>query len=62
VLAGSSAYAVSQNAIAPVDPEAWGIINGKLYLNNSLVERECWLEKPQVYIKQGDANWETLSR
>ena len=53
---------MSQNAIAPVDPEAWGIINGKLYLNNSLVERECWLEKPQVYIKQGDANWETLSR
>jgi len=32
---GYCAYAVSHGYTAPVDPEAWDIVNGKLYLNYS---------------------------
>ena len=59
---GVCAYAVSQNAIAPIDPEAWSIVNGKLYLNNSLSVRTRWQKNHAKYIGQGDANWVRLSQ
>lgn len=59
---GVCAYAVSQHAIAPVDPEAWSIVNGKLYLNNSPGVRTRWQQNQAEYIRQGDLNWPSLSR
>ena len=37
---GYCAYAAAKNALAPIDPAAWSIVGGKLYLNNSLSVRK----------------------
>ena len=54
---GYCAYAVSQGHTASIDPEAWTIVDGKLYLNYSLDVRALWRQDIPGYIKQADANW-----
>ncbi len=51
------AYAVSQGYTAPVDPQAWDIVNGKLYLNYSKSVQKNWREKRDDYIASADKNW-----
>ena len=41
---GYCAYAVSKNMLAPVDPTAWTVVDGKLYLNNSGKVKKMWKE------------------
>ena len=57
---GYCAFAVSRNYTAPSDPNAWRIIDGKLYLNYNLQVREMWSAKAAKNIVKGDANWPTL--
>ncbi|MDZ7343106.1 MAG: YHS domain-containing protein, partial [candidate division KSB1 bacterium] len=57
---GYCAYAISQNYTAPVDPEAWDIVNGKLYLNYSKSVQKKWKEKRDEYIALADKNWPAL--
>jgi len=40
-----------------VDPEAWAIVDGKLYLTHMPQGMDDWRQKPADYIKQADANW-----
>ena len=40
-----------------VDPEAWTIVDGKLYLTHMSQAMNDWRQKPADYIKQADANW-----
>jgi enamine deaminase RidA (YjgF/YER057c/UK114 family) len=40
-----------------VDPEAWAIVDGKLYLTHMPQAMDDWRQKPADYIKQADANW-----
>jgi enamine deaminase RidA (YjgF/YER057c/UK114 family) len=40
-----------------VDPEAWAIIDGKLYLVHSTYWLEQWRAKAKEYIKRADADW-----
>jgi YHS domain-containing protein len=54
---GYCAYAVSQGYTASIDPEAWSIVDGKLYLNYSKGVRDKWSQDIPGYIKQADANW-----
>jgi len=54
---GYCAYAVSQNYTADIDPAAWSIVDGKLYLNYSLRIRERWNKDIPGYIRKADANW-----
>src|SRR5574341_898281 len=54
------AYAVSQGYTAPVDPEAFDIVNGKLYLNYSKSVQKKWREKRDDYIAAADKNWPAL--
>lgn len=54
------AWAVAHNYTAPVDPEAWEIVNGKLYLNYNKDVQKKWREKREEYIKSGDQNWPEL--
>ena len=57
---GYCAWAVSQNYTAPIDPDAWSIRDGKLYLNYSLAVRARWaLDKPGN-IAAADRNWPAL--
>ena len=57
---GYCAWAVSRNYTAPSDPNAWRIVNGKLYLNYNLQVREMWTPNATDRIRTGDANWPKL--
>jgi enamine deaminase RidA (YjgF/YER057c/UK114 family) len=43
-----------------VDPEAWAIVDGKLYLTHMRQAMGDWRQNPAEYIKQGDGNWATV--
>ena len=57
---GFCAYAISQGQLVPVDPYAWTIHAGKLYLNYSTRVREAWRANPGRYIEAAAENWEKL--
>ena len=54
---GYCAYAVSQGATAKIDPEAWSIHDGKLYLNFNKRVRKLWESDKVNYINLADGNW-----
>lgn len=54
---GYCAYGCSQGHKAKTDPDAWTIVNGKLYLNYSLKVKDMWNKDQQGYIKKADTNW-----
>lgn len=54
---GYCAYAVSEGYTAKIEPEAWSIVDGKLYLNYSLGIRKRWEQSKQERIRQADKNW-----
>ena len=54
---GYCAFAVSYGSTATTVPEAWSIVNDKLYLNNSIGVRTRWKTDPQGYIKKANKNW-----
>ena len=54
---GYCAYAVSQGYTASIDPEAWSIVDGKLYLNYSKGVRDKWSQDIPGYINKANANW-----
>jgi len=57
---GYCAWAVAHDKTAGIDPEAWKIVDGKLYLNYSKSIQKQWEEDVPGYIKRGDANWPRL--
>ncbi len=54
---GYCAYAVSQGYTYKSDPEAWKIVNDKLYLNYSKKIQEQWEADQTNLIRQGESNW-----
>lgn len=54
---GYCAYAVSKGATASTEPEAWTIVNGKLYLNFSLSVKKRWSKDIPGNIKAANNNW-----
>jgi YHS domain-containing protein len=54
---GYCAYAVSKGATAKGDPEAWTVVDGKLYLNFSTGVRETWSQDIPGNISAANANW-----
>ena len=59
---GYCAYAVSQGHTAPVDPAAWSIIDGKLYLNYSKDVQKKWEQDRAGYIQKAEQNWPGLHK
>ncbi|CAM2006941.1 YHS domain-containing (seleno)protein [Acanthopleuribacter pedis] len=57
---GYCAYAVSQNATAGIDPDAWKILDGKLYLNYNAKIQKKWEKDIPGYIKLADEHWPGL--
>ena len=57
---GYCAWAVSQGYTASIDPEAWTIHEGKLYLNYSKGVQKQWLQDVPGNIIKGDKNWPEL--
>ncbi|MEM7178435.1 MAG: YHS domain-containing (seleno)protein [Pseudomonadota bacterium] len=54
---GYCAWAVSQGYTASTDPDAWSIVDGKLYLNYNQSVQEKWERDIPGYIVAGDENW-----
>jgi YHS domain-containing protein len=57
---GYCAYAVAKNSLAKIDPEAWRIIDGKLYLNYSANIQKRWEKDPPGYIAAANENYPKL--
>lgn len=54
---GYCAYAVSKNKLAPIEPEQFSIVEGKLYLNYNADVQGKWLADRDNFIKLADKNW-----
>ena len=54
---GYCAYAVSQGYTAPTVPEAWTIVDDKLYLNFSTSVKHRWERDIPGHIAAANANW-----
>lgn len=54
---GYCAYAASEGYVAPTAPNAWSIVDGKLYLNYSKGVRRRWLKDTKARIAAADSNW-----
>ena len=58
---GFCAYGMSEWHTAPIDPEAWSIVDGKLYLNYDKQVREDWRKDTKGRIQKADQNWPKLA-
>src|SRR5574339_753246 len=54
---GYCAFGVADDHTAPTQPDAWTIVDGKLYLNYNTDVMKMWREKKEEYIIQGNKNW-----
>lgn len=54
---GYCAWAVAQGYTASTDPEAWKIVDGKLYLNYDKGVQAKWEADIPGFIKSADGNW-----
>jgi hypothetical protein len=57
---GYCAYGVSENHKSPTEPEAFTIVNEKLYLNYSLKVKQIWSQNREVRIQKAETNWTGL--
>ncbi|MGF1447117.1 MAG: YHS domain-containing (seleno)protein [Pikeienuella sp.] len=57
---GHCSWAVSRGYTAKGDPEAWRVVDGKLYLNFNKRVRARWDEDRPGNIAKGEANWPGL--
>lgn len=57
---GYCAYGLSQGHKAPTEPDAWTIVNGKLYLNYDKDVKSTWSKDRDKYIVTADKNWPNL--
>lgn len=58
---GFCAYGASRGYLVKIEPEAWSIVGGRLYLNHDLDVRETWLGRAKTYIARADGNWPRLT-
>ena len=54
---GYCSWAVSRGYTADIDPDAWKIVDGKLYLNYSRRVQRMWEQDVPGNIAKGAANW-----
>jgi YHS domain-containing protein len=57
---GYCAYGTSENHKAPTSPDAWSIVNGKLYLNYNTDVQKKWKQDQKMHIERADKNWPTV--
>jgi hypothetical protein len=59
---GFCAWAVSRGYTAPIDPNAWKIVDGKLYLNVNLDTQKRWEKDIPGNIQKGDQKWPGIAK
>jgi YHS domain-containing protein len=59
---GFCAYGTSQGHKVDIDPAAFTIVDGKLYLNYNMDVLATWRKDEPGYIRQADENWPAVSK
>lgn len=59
---GFCAYGMSNGYDAPIQPEAFTIVDNKLYLNYNLKVKEMWLKEQTNRIEKANLNWEKRNK
>lgn len=59
---GYCAYGVAQGYLVKIEPDAWSIRNGKLYLNYDKGVQRLWEKRPDRYISRANTKWPKLTR
>lgn len=57
---GYCAGGMARGRKARIDPEAWVIVDDRLYLNYSKKDRDSFAADPQPRIAEADRNWERM--
>lgn len=59
---GYCGYGLAKNMLAPVDPEAYDVINGRLVLQYSKGVRKTFHKDLEGNLQKADANWPLLAQ
>ena len=59
---GYCAWAVGHGYTANIDPEAWKIVDGKLYLNYDKNVQKMWAQDIPGWIQKANENWPKLKK
>lgn len=57
---GYCAYGVAKQHLYKVDPHAFTVVDGKLYLNNTLTIQSKWQSQPRHFIRLAEGLWPQL--
>jgi hypothetical protein len=57
---GYCAYGTAEGHKAPTQPDAWAIVNGKLYFNYNKKVKTIWDKDQQGFIEKANKNWPEL--
>ncbi len=57
---GYCAYGMAQGAKVDIDPNAWSIVDGKLYLNVNKQVQRIWTKDVPGYIARANGHWRKL--
>ncbi|PZO01446.1 MAG: hypothetical protein DCF30_07430 [Hyphomicrobiales bacterium] len=58
---GFCAYGTSRGYLVKIEPEAWSIVDGRLYLNYDLGVRKTWARDTATYLARSERNWPRLT-
>ncbi|MGO4669425.1 YHS domain-containing (seleno)protein [Bosea sp. 2YAB26] len=58
---GFCAYGTSRGYLVKIEPEAWSIVDGTLYLNYDRDVRKTWLGDPAGFIAKAERHWPQLN-
>jgi YHS domain-containing protein len=58
---GFCAYGTSRGYLVKTEPEAWSIVEGRLYLNYDLDVRDTWSKDTKTYLMRSERNWPNLT-
>lgn len=59
---GFCAYAVAKGYKAKIEPDAFTVVDGKLYLNYDLRIQAEWRKDIPGYVRQAEKNWPEMSK
>ena len=54
---GYCAYGVASGYAVKTEPDAWSVVDGKLYLNYDRNVQASWVKDVPGYVRKADANW-----
>jgi hypothetical protein len=58
---GFCAYGVSRGYAVDIDPNAWTVVDGRLYLNYSKSVQRTWDQDRTAFITKAEANWPAIA-